>query len=207
MTSWTSIKKYFRELSIATLGSALGAVLAAILVAMNWITVKSILAGVGAWLASIGAWLMHTTEVYNVALLADFLVLAALLAWVALWWYRSRASSAAESVPKVAQPCIPANFNPTLPQRAITVVLMQRWQKQSDLQCVADLVEQVKPGLVPKVLARAHIARDLELLETANVVSIDRRGLHDAYYHLTSLGRNWIIQRMEATKDKAATGE
>jgi hypothetical protein len=84
---------------------------------------------------------------------------------------------------------------------------MQRWQKQSDLQCVADLVEQVKPGLVPKVLARAHIARDLELLETANVVSIDRLGLHDAYYHLTSLGRNWIIERMEATKDKSATGE
>src|ERR1700722_17881688 len=78
----------------ALLATIVGGVVVLALGTWRWSDVKALLADVGAWFVHLGAWLIGTTEVYRVVMLADFLVLAAVITWAALWWRRGRASSA-----------------------------------------------------------------------------------------------------------------
>ena len=122
-----------------------------------------------------------------------------------IWWLRSRAASAAAVAPVVtpvvAPPRLPVGFKPTSLQVTIILCLMKRWQQQTNLKNIAALVQDVTPELLP-MMAEAHISSELEVLEAANVVSIDRLGTHHAYYHLTTLGRNWAIEAMKDAKAK-----
>lgn len=200
MASGTNIKDYLWQIIVGTVSTVLGG----ILLALNWSAVKSFFGAVAARVADVGAWLIGTTEVYRVAMITDFAVLAA-FALGALWWHQSRAHANAPVVaPVVSPPRVPADFKPTRLQVSIILVLMQRWQQQTTLQNVSDGVEQVHPEQLPELMVKAHIARELELLEALNVVSIDRVSTNYAYYHLTPLGRDWAIQAMKSAKEKIA---
>jgi hypothetical protein len=83
MTSEPRAKEYLWQIIVGTMSTVLGG---AFLAWWNWAAVKAFLTGVGAWFDGIGAWLMGTTEVYHVVILAEFLVLAAALVWVAVRW-------------------------------------------------------------------------------------------------------------------------
>jgi DNA-binding transcriptional ArsR family regulator len=199
MASGTNIKDYLWQIIVGTVSTVLGGVL----LALTWTAVKAFFADVGTRFASVGAWLMGTTEICRVVMLAEFMVLAA-FAWAALWWHRSSAVSAPVVAPVVAPPApsIPAGFKPTPLQIAIILALMKRWQKQANLKAITDLIEDFSPELLPSMMAEAHISRELEALEAANVVTIDRLGTHHAYYHLTLLGRDWAIEAIKEAKDK-----
>jgi hypothetical protein len=200
MTSEPRAKDYLWQIIVGTVSTVLGGVV----LALNWTAVK-------AFFGDVGTWLMGTTEVYRVVMIADFLVLtAAVFSWAALWRHRSRASSAPVvapvAKPVVTPPRLPADFDPTHLQIAIILVLMQQWQQQTSLQNVVDMVEGVKPDLLPQLGDKAHVARELEILEAANVVSVDRLPANYGYYHLTPLGRDWAIKRMETAKANMAAG-
>jgi hypothetical protein len=197
VTSGTNIKKFLAQFSMGALTRAAGTVLAtAFLAWWQWAAVKSFLGGIGAWLTG-------TIEVSRLAMFADLVVLGA-FALGALWWHRSRARAnepvSAPVVPLPA-PAVPANFKPTKLQFAIIFALMHRWQKQSDLKVIAEMIEDANPEVLP-MLPEAHISSDLDALEAANVVRIDRLSESWAYYYLTPLGRDWMILAMK-NADKA----
>jgi hypothetical protein len=203
MDSGTGIKKHFGQFSTATLANAAGTLLAAALLAWNWKAVKSFLAGIGTWLAGVGAWLMGTTEVYRVVMLADFLVLAALLAWAALWWSRGRASSALVAAPVVpTAPRPPADFNPTGVQLAAMGALLQRYDQITTL---AQLHEHLN-FLVQTLGGKPFLAREMEQLARADVVRIDETGRTDRSYSLTMQGRDWYLDQLEDARKHPEKG-
>ena len=207
MTSGTSIKEYFGQFSVGTLAAAAGTVLgSAFLTWWNWIAVKAFLADMGTWFAGVGAWLIGTTEVYRAVMLADFLVLAALLAWAALWWRRSRASSP-PVVPPVSAPAplpekrpegnpkVAEGFEPNRLQMIAAHVLCECYPRKLQMPDLAAAMQTLTRSVV-RVAPQAEIARQMEDMAVQGVAVIVEPDSPMAYYGLTRNGRNFILAAM-----------
>jgi hypothetical protein len=185
----------------ALLATIIGGVVLLWLGAWHWSDVK-------AFVTDLGAWLMGTTAVYRVVMLADFLGLAAVLAWVALWWHRSRASSA-PVVPPVSAPAtlwdaskhpegnpkVADGFEPSQLQLMAAHVLCECYPRKLQLPDLAAAMKTLTRSPV-RVAPQAEIARQMEDMLVNGVAVIVDPDSATASYGLTRNGRNFMLGAM-----------
>jgi hypothetical protein len=207
MTSEPRAKEYLWQLIVGTVSTVLGGVV----LALNWAAVKAFFTGVNAGFANIGAWLMGTTEVYRVVMLADFLVLAVVLAWVALWWRRGRASTApvvspvSEPVPRgdaskypEGNPKVADGFEPGQLQLMASHVLCECYPRKLQLPDLAAAMQTLTRSPV-RVAPQAEIARQMEDMLVNGVAVIVDPDSATTYYGLTRNGRDFMLAAMGKT--------
>jgi hypothetical protein len=192
----------------ALLAAIIGGLVVLALGTWRWSDVKALLADVGAWFVDVGVWLFGTTEVYRVVMLADFLVLAALLAWVGLWWSRGRASSVPVVAPVAApapsggahkhtegNPKVADGFEPNRIQMVAASVLCECYPQKLQLPDLAAAMQTLTHSLV-RVAPQAEIARQMEDMLVNGVAVIVEPDSQTAYYGLTRNGRNFMLAEM-----------
>src|SRR5271163_56374 len=177
----------------ALLAAIIGGMVVLALGTWRWSDVKAFLVGVRNWVAGIGTWLLGTTEVYRLVLLADFLVLATVLAWAGMWWYRGRGAGTPVSV---------AAFNPTGVQLAAMATLLRNYAQTTTL---AQLHEELKV-LTERSGGKPFLARQMEELGRTDVVRIDETGRTDRSYSLTAEGRDWYLDQIEDAREHPDQG-
>lgn len=168
------------------LGSTLiGVAVAATIAAWRWSDVKRYLASV--WSAA--GYLSGTVQVHRWALftllLVGLLVLALALALAIVWW-RQRSKG----------------FNPTAVQLMAMAVLLRRYDETTTL---AQLDEELKL-LTQSLGGKAFLARQMEDLERAHMVRIDRTGRGGRYYALSTPGRDWYLHQIKHARAHPEAG-
>jgi hypothetical protein len=172
----------------------------------KWSYVKVLLTALWTLLAGFGDWLMGTTEVSRVVLLADLLVLAALVSLAALQWYRSWASSAREAAPPgppaaapeeapTAELKVTDGFTPSDLQLTASHVLLEYYPRKLQLPDLAAGMQQVT-GMRVRVAPQAEIAQHMEAMVRWGAASIDHPGSEQAYYGLTQDGRDFMLDEL-----------
>lgn len=168
------------------LGSTLiGVAVAAIITAWRWSDVRRYLASV--WTAA--GYLSGTVQVHRWALFAlllvGLLVLGLALALAVVWW-RQRSKG----------------FNPTAVQLMAMAVLLRRYDETTTL---AQLDEELKL-LTQSLGGKAFLARQMEDLERAHMVRVDRTGRGGRYYALSTPGRDWYLHQIKHAREHPEEG-
>jgi DNA-binding PadR family transcriptional regulator len=164
-----------------------------------------VLALVAAAVEPVRVWLLGDSHMpwYGVVLLVWLMLIALIgLARLAVLRYHARIEAGGSAPPDDASHAVPGDFNPTGVQLAAMGAL---WRRYDQVTSLATLNDELKL-FTAEAGGKPFLAHLMEGLESANVVRIDETGRTDRSYHLTTLGRDWLLEQRRHAQEHPEGG-
>jgi hypothetical protein len=178
---------FWREVWIQVTAGLIVAGVLAIVATWRWQEIKAYLESVSALVARAACYLGGTAQVRRwvlLAVLAVCVVLPAMIARLVSWWHARRR---AEELALV----VPYDFSPSVLQRAVIVLMLEKYPYSIRLDEAAFSMSGRIPG---QHMSRAQAEQVLEELCHASLIAPLRNG----QYRMTRAGRDWVLAHLDS---------